>query len=290
MQVRVMIAYRAVLANDTISAGDGDDSVSGGAGSDSLLGGAGNDVIEGDPVLPTGNIVTNGNFASADNDGGTTPTGWTRSGFGTVFTSQGRSDGQSFALGGASSDASGGTLSQDLTTVAGAEYQLNFDAGIFNDASGTLTVTVEHSDGTIETIATITDGTSMVFQHAGLSLSQRKVEAQSSASTLMIQVRILILTLIMSQLLLLRLQMQANDTIDAGAGNDTVAAGSGNDTINAGAGDDSVDAGSGDDSISGGAGADTISAGAGNDTIPLALVIQLQVERVAIDLLLIRQS
>ena len=248
----------AGAGDDSVDAGAGNDIVQGGSGSDTIIAGAGDDSIQGDLAseVPAGNIVTNGDFTLGTSGANNAPDGWTLTGAGGLFTSAPRTEGQGFALGGFGNVADG-SLAQDLTTVEGASYNLTFDSGISGDTNGKLTVQIQHSDGTIETLAEITDDT----VNGSTARGPFNFTAKGDTSRLIFNFDdtgtnsdfdIDNVSVVATDESL----VVGDDSIDAGAGNDTITTGAGNDTIDAGAGNDSVDAGIGDDSVNAGAGND----------------------------------
>ena len=260
----------AGLGDDTINAGAGNDTISAGLGSDTIIAGDGDDSIQGDLAseVPNENIVTNGDFTIGTSGANNVPDGWTLTGTGGLFTFAPRTDGQGFALGGFD-DTVDATLSQDLTTVEGTSYNLTFDGGISGDINGTLRVQIRHSDGTIETLAEITDSNSLdgitargPFNFTARGGTSRLIFDFDDTGTNS-DFDIDNVSVVATNTALI----DGDDSIDAGAGNDTIATSGGNDTIDAGSGNDSIDAGSGNDSVNAGAGDDTITTGAGNDTI-----------------------
>ena len=238
MQVRVMIAYRGGLGNDTISAGDGDDSVSGGAGSDSLLGGAGNDTLIGDgQAIPTPTL-TNADFSNGS-------TGWTvlnpSGGAAPVFNGNA-------ALNNSQEAAGGDGVSQSVATIEGATYDLTVNAGVIGQTGSNIS-------HTLRVEAVDENGTVISAQDFTVNQSESSAHTISfTATTPNTTLRITNPSSTTSNSTDLRIDSASIAVSDSNNVN-------GNDTINAGAGDDSVDAGSGDDSIAGGAGADTLNAG-----------------------------
>jgi hypothetical protein len=91
------------------------------------------------------NLVTNGDFETGPYLSVGTVSGWTVGGNGNIGeTSESATSGTHSATFSAGGDSDGNTLSQTISTVAGKQYTLDFDAGVFGpSASSTLQLNVK---------------------------------------------------------------------------------------------------------------------------------------------------
>ncbi|MHA7827167.1 MAG: Hint domain-containing protein [Roseovarius sp.] len=223
-------------ADNVLDGGEGNDSIFGGVGDDVVLGGAGNDTLSGaqsptDPVT-----VVNSGFDSGS-------TGWTTTGSGTFVYD---ADGEDVMALNANDETTGGTVEQTVTTQAGRDYELTFDAAEhdFFGASGDHTLVVEVVDSNGVVIAT-----------------QTQVIADESSQTITLP-----FTSTTDNVTLRFSNPTSTATTDTDLTIDNIAV---TPVDPVGSDDDVLIGGAGDDVLEGGAGADTfvLADGSGNDVV-----------------------
>lgn len=214
---------------DTLTGTSGDDLITGATGADSISGGEGNDTLSGDGGAGFEVEIVNASFAAGT-------TGWAVTGTGTIVYNG------SLAFNGANRPA-GGTASQSITTIAGHDYALSFEAFEWGTSSQNHTLVMDVLDASGVVIATITQ---VIFDETTQTITV-PFTAQSAATTLRF----------------------SNPTSTGSNGSDLKI-----DSIRvldltaqAAAGADTIDGGAGDDLIYGNDGGDVLYGGDGNDTI-----------------------
>lgn len=228
-----------IIGNDVdnvLDGGDGNDSIFGGVGDDVILGGAGNDTLFGGQTPTDPVTVVNSGFDSG-------ATGWTTTGSGTFVYD---ADGEDVMALNADDQATGGTVEQTVTTQAGRDYELTFDAAEndFFGASGDHTLVVEVIDSNGVVIA-----------------SQTQVIADESSQTITLP-----FTSTTDNVTLRFSNPTSTETVDTDLTIDNIAV---TPVDPAGSDDDTLIGGAGDDIMEGGAGADTfvLADGSGSDVI-----------------------
>jgi Ca2+-binding RTX toxin-like protein len=217
---------------NTLNGGDGADSIDGGAGNDYLRGGGTNLLVNGSFEY---NVISTNSYLIANN---TLVAGWDNAAnVVEIVNEPGRlnTDGNNFV----DLDAEAGldTLFQDVKTVAGQSYTLQFDS--FNNPTQPSSDTIEvYWNGvliaTVDPTSVWATSTFTVTGTGGLDRVEfRELASQNSWGGAFIDN--------------VKLFDSANDTLIGGLGNDTLDGGAGNDSLNGGAGNDSIIGGSGND-------------------------------------------